>query len=597
MEGERDLLWFFMWFGEVCSLFCKFAMMFRYIVIIWCVCAAVMLSSCVRPSERDGEFAYTDTLRHLVDEWKHYRDIGRQDSVIITGRPWLDYYMAREDTVSVQYIGVSMAQAYVLSDVDYDTVRLFLETFRPWFEKKPNPNAASVYWNTMGHFALKYELDYADALSCYLNALEYARLRGDVSSQTIMLCNIVNIFYVRSDTHGGKFAEEAVRLSENDSVMTFNKIAAKIAMAQVRCLSQLPDEALSYLQQAHIMAMQYDISYFDPIIQMLYGDIFRQTDDYAKAEPCYASALALSANTEPSLVSQIYLGYGGLYEDMKRYDDAIQLYHKGLRVSSQTHNMEFRRELLKRLASLLYVTGRTGLAADYYMQYTEFVDSFSINSKEQELSDRQLSYVTMQHQYESARQELSLSESRRRLLAVVFIAVCVVLAATLFLGLYLKQKRMYKELVLRYEEYRQRLISENRKQDSILRTGTGSTSAHGVEMERLYLRMEELMRSGAFRDKDLSVEKLASALGSNRTYVSNTVNTMAGCTFFQYLDSYRIKEATRILSDPSLSAGVSLKALADDVGYSSPQTFHKAFKKETGVTPGVYRAEVLKIKE
>ena len=126
---------------------------------------------------------------------------------------------------------------------------------------------------------------------------------------------------------------------------------------------------------------------------------------------------------------------------------------------------------------------------------------------------------------------------------------------------------------------------------------TAVTPAHSSDMERLYLRMEDLMKSGAYRDKSLSLEKLAAMLDSNRTYVSNTVNQMAGCSFFQYLDSYRIKEASRVLSDPELSADVSLKALADDVGYSSPQVFHKAFKKETGVTPGFYRAEALKIRD
>lgn len=42
------------------------------------------------------------------------------------------------------------------------------------------------------------------------------------------------------------------------------------------------------------------------------------------------------------------------------------------------------------------------------------------------------------------------------------------------------------------------------------------------------------------------------------------------------------------MSDPD-NASVSLKALADDVGYNSTQVFHKAFKEETGVTPGIYK--------
>lgn len=562
-------------------------MKFRYIVII---CCSVVLASCGRPSSGSTEAGYSDTLIALVGKWQHYRDIGRQDSVIITGGPWLRHYVSVNDTVGVQYTGVSMAQAMLLVNADYDSVRSFINWFRPWFEGKPNPSAASVYWNTMGHYALKYELDYAESLSCYLKALEYARSNGDVNSQIVMLSNIVNIFYVRSDEHGDMYAEEALNLAESDSVMPFNKVAANIVMAQVRYLSEEPDTALEYLQKAHIQAMQFRISYYDPIIQMLYGDIFKRKSDYDRADACYAQALALSANAEPSLVSRIYLSYGDLCEDMRRYDEALDLYYQGLGVSVRTQNNEFRADLLHRLVSLLYKTGRDALAADFYRQYDDFTKDFAIENKNQAFGDRQLMYVQMRHEYEEMESALALSQSRRGLLVSVFVVVIAVISAVFFILLYLKQRRMYKEAVAKYEEYRRRLESENRKQESLL------NSAHG-ENEGLYLRIEELMHSGAYRDKELSVEKLAEMLCSNRTYVSNTINTMAGCSFFKYVDTYRIKEATRILSDPALSAGVSLKALADDIGYSSPQVFHKAFKKETGVTPGVYRSEILKIKQ
>lgn len=274
----------------------------------------------------------------------------------------------------------------------------------------------------------------------------------------------------------------------------------------------------------------------------------------------------------------------------------MELYLRGLKVSSDTHNMEFRKELLRKLSELLYDIGRDDLAESYYRQYTEFLDNFSVDDKDQEFAGKLMSYSEMQHEYESTLKELELSESRRGLYASGFVIFAMIIISSVAIWLYFKQKKITREAIKRYEEYRRRLISENRKQDVISASAQAQSGTQEAGMEMLYLKIEELMRGGAFRDKELSLEKLASQLGSNRTYVSNTINKMAGISFYKYLDTYRIKEASRVLSDPTLSSSVSLKQLADDVGYNSPQVFTKAFKKETGVTPGVYKSEVSKIK-
>lgn len=537
----------------------------------------------------------SDTINSLIRQWSHYRSAGRQDSVIITAMPWFNLYVSSNDTLGVQYTGISIAQAYVLLDKDYDSTKNFIGKIRPYFEEKPNPRAASMFWSTLGHFALKYELDYPEALQCYLNAYEASQALGNVNSQIVMLYNIVNIFYTRSDRHGYRYAEKVLELSENDTTVNiFSKIAANLAMAQMLCLSDKPKEALEFLQQAHVMSISENVTYYEPILQLLYGDIFSMSEDFERAEACYKQALAASANTEPSTVTLIYLNNGKMYEKAGKYDQAIELYLRGLRISSKTHNMEFRKELLRRTSELLYDTGRDELAASYYRQYTELLDNFSLEDKEQELTGKLLSYSEMQHEYETALKDLELSERKRWLMATTFIILVMAIAISITIYLYIRQKNVTRAAVKRYEEYRRRLISENRKQ-AVIASGNTSGQQQETSLEKLYLKIEDLMQNGLFRDKDLSLEKLASLLGSNRTYVSNTINKMAGTSFYTYLDTYRIKEATRILSDPRLSATVSLKQLADDIGYNSPQVFNKAFKKETGATPGTYKSEVLKI--
>ena len=77
--------------------------------------------------------------------------------------------------------------------------------------------------------------------------------------------------------------------------------------------------------------------------------------------------------------------------------------------------------------------------------------------------------------------------------------------------------------------------------------------------------------------------------GTNRTYLSQAINEYAGMSYNSWINMYRISEATDILSDPSNS--ISLKQLADNLGYNSISVFHRAFLKGTGMTPSVWRKE------
>lgn len=533
-----------------------------------------------------------DTLSVMIRKWSHYISTGRQDSIIITARPLYRSYAAAHDTVGVQCAGVYLAQAYVLLNEGYRATKALMDSIRPYFStERLDPDAASVYWNVTGNFALKYELDYAEALSCYLNAYRYAEKKMSVNSQIVVLFNIVNIYYVRFDSHGAEYAEKALALSEDSSAKAFNRIAANIAMAQVKYLSLKPDEALSYIQKAHVMAISNNAPYYNPIIQLLYGDIFTMLEDYDRAAQCYEIALDCSTNAEPSTIALIYLNYGKMREAQGQYDEALNLYSMGLALSERTRNLEFYEKLMDVFSSLLYETGRKDLAVEWYRKRAEFVDSFAVMRNEHALSDRQLHYAELEHDYETAVQEARLSENRRHLVTSMSVTVMVIILAVVFVIMYMRQRGMYRELVARYEEYRRRLKTES------VKVSETESEEDGADMRQLYLRIETLMHDGAFKDREMSLDKLARLSGTNRTYVSNTVNQMAGCNFYQYLDTYRVKEAARILSDPELSADVSLKELAYDVGYNSQQVFNKAFKKETGVTPGIFKYESLKIKK
>lgn len=558
-------------------------------VIVAVMIVPVFHTVCSAQDSQTEEIPVPDTLKSMIRLWSHYRSIGRQDSVIISAIPIYEYFISRQDTIGVRLSGLPMAQALILSGAEYDSTKQFMSSLLPYFPDGPDSKTASMYWTILGHYNLKYGLDYAASLQCYLKALDLARSKGNLNSQITMLYNIVNIFYTCSDVRGKEYAMEALKLSDSDSVNIFNKTAACIAAAQTYCISAEKDSALIMLGKARDMAYTFEIEYFYPIIHLYYGDCYTMVGDYAAAEIHYKRALEYSSDTEPSTVSLIYLNYGKVCEKAGRADEAADLYMQGISISSGSHNLEFREKLLKRLSILLYDTGRKDLAAHYFRQYMSFIDSISLENKEQSLFDMLLSYEKVQHQYAIARRDLALSENRQRLLTTVSVCIILLVLCIFFYILYARQRKQYIDAAIRYGEYSRKLSVGSRQEVSV-----SSDNHERSMMSVLYSRLERLMQEGAYRQKDLSLETIAGMLGSNRTYVSNTINKMSGMTFYSYLDSYRIKEAIRRLSDTPYAQTVSLKVLAADIGYNSPQVFHRAFKKETGTTPSIYRQEILK---
>jgi AraC-like DNA-binding protein len=59
-----------------------------------------------------------------------------------------------------------------------------------------------------------------------------------------------------------------------------------------------------------------------------------------------------------------------------------------------------------------------------------------------------------------------------------------------------------------------------------------------------------------------------------------------GVTFVEYLASYRVIQAKRLLTNPTMAVA----DVASAVGFNDPSYFTRVFKKQEGVSPSEYRA-------
>ena len=102
---------------------------------------------------------------------------------------------------------------------------------------------------------------------------------------------------------------------------------------------------------------------------------------------------------------------------------------------------------------------------------------------------------------------------------------------------------------------------------------------------------EALSRQENIVNPAFSLDDLASIIGANSKYVSQAINSGYGKNFKSVLNEIRIAEACRRLEDVEGYGKLTIKAIAESVGYNSINNFIIAFKKIVGMTPSVYQKE------
>lgn len=118
--------------------------------------------------------------------------------------------------------------------------------------------------------------------------------------------------------------------------------------------------------------------------------------------------------------------------------------------------------------------------------------------------------------------------------------------------------------------------SESNKLSSEKREVLKNQLIHLLEKDRIYLK------------SDLSILELSELLSVNTKYISQLVNDDFNCSLTHLINSYRISTSQEmILSDDY--DHLNFLGIANQVGFNTKNTFTRAFKRHTGMTPSEFK--------
>ena len=134
-------------------------------------------------------------------------------------------------------------------------------------------------------------------------------------------------------------------------------------------------------------------------------------------------------------------------------------------------------------------------------------------------------------------------------------------------------------------EIRSRLVES----DSVCQAAGRSVSDNGLSgSKRAGLLTRWMRETKPYLNPDFQLMDLRHVLPMNRTYLSRFIRDEFGCTFYQFVNKYRIEEAKRLMTE---QPEMRLADVATRSGFSSREAFARTFTQVTGLSPREWEKE------
>ena len=441
-----------------------------------------------------------------------------------------------------------------------DSMSLYFGKALPMAEREKDYWALATIYNSLGGNTAFGEGDYSQGIAYLIEALRYAENIRDTSRLMLVKNNLAMAYCFINDSTGLIYAQDVYRNGvDNNNI--YRIFQGAMISANLYWMMRDTANALRYVKEVYV----------------LYADILRDIGKKDSSVIYYRKAFQEQSGSGIYSKADLYLGYAEFLKEDRRYDDAVRVLMDGLHMMDSVRSPAKKPMMYLSLSGIYEDMGELGTALTYYKQYNEEANRQLNLEIERKIS-------SIRREYDKQKHEVELLEWRNKynlaVMAFVF-AVCV------FVGLYL----LYRSKVKNYRQ----LLKQHQTILERQETRPAQTAAVPMpqdKMKEMYDRLEKLMyEQELYRQSDLSRDKVAQMLSTNRTYLCSVIKSFTGMTFPYYVNSFRINEAVRILSNPE--DNTPIKAIAGNLGYNNLTTFYRLFEAAKGMPPSKYRETVI----
>jgi AraC-like DNA-binding protein len=111
-------------------------------------------------------------------------------------------------------------------------------------------------------------------------------------------------------------------------------------------------------------------------------------------------------------------------------------------------------------------------------------------------------------------------------------------------------------------------------------------------IDRVLSELHKFENKKGFLNKKLTLSTLSKKIKTNPKYLSKIINTHKHKSFRSYINDLRIQYILDCLKNESKFKKYTVKAISEEAGFSNPESFTKAFKKQTELTVSYFLKRV-----
>ncbi|MEL6811131.1 MAG: AraC family transcriptional regulator [Bacteroidota bacterium] len=533
--------------------------------------------------DMNREYLSTQSYDSLINLY----DDNVEDTIIAKKIASMYIEKARKDRDSIK-----MARGYSrLSFVsEYPESLKYLDTTIQLSENSDHKNFPTVGYLFKSLYLYNNEA-YEESLRNAISGYQYAKQKGSVEQQITALHQINGINELWGDFSQTLDAERLTYnlLLENRGIDRFYEHYLSSLEGLGKCYVRLkkPDSALYFFQKGIERSLkEKDSTTYHAFVSRtgtaLYvkGEYQAALDSLKKADQ-YRDFFI---NSYP-----VFYNYyvGSIYHKQGREEEAMVHFKNVDSIYEEHHILSPELPLVYHKLTQYYKDKEDKEMQLQYLYKLVLVDSL-IDAKQIYIKEKTEKEYTIPNLLEDKNQLISGLRLQNRKSAIkVWATLLGLLLAVLALVYYFRRQRIYKK---RFES----LMEQNgEKVESAVAVAESIPAVQKSEISEettaeILGYLDKFEAKKGYLSQKVSLSDTAKSFGTNSTYLSKVVNIEKQKNFSKYINDLRITYAFEELKTNATFRKYTIKAIAQECGFKSAESFSKAFYKKYGIYPSFY---------
>ncbi|MBP1221930.1 helix-turn-helix domain-containing protein [Flavobacterium sp. 1355] len=484
------------------------------------------------------------------------------------------------------------------------------------------------------------EFDFQEALTLYEECVILSKKLNDINAYNYISIKKGSIAYELE-----RYQEALKIYKENLSKKGFDnvsKLDIKLGLVKTYINLNKQDSAYVFIKSGIEESRKSNLKEHEIHFLAQLGLIYIDKKDFQNAKITFEKALIIAQEIESNnLITEINIRISKLYSLQKDYDKAITLLQSIIKDKTKKDIPA------ESLSEIYYLLAENYKFIENYSESNYYYGQFIEKSKK--IGEKRIEAIDHLHKIDISESKERETEQKNQKWILLGVTSFLIL---LFIGFYIKRRKegiqnqvKFEELLLKIQNFENQnakaineiqhnntTINSNERteseafeeeletelisnsivtiDDSVNDEGTAENIETNIEeainnnfiikdttRTEILDKLIKLEEKKLFLRQDFTLHNVAKRLKTNTAYLSKIVNSELDKNFSSYVNELRINYIIIELKNNAKLRSYSINAIAEEIGYKSPESFTKYFKVATGISPSIYIKKINQMRE